>query len=229
MTTIRLLALLSALVLALSACGGDDEAEPPLAEPPPPAETEDEREGADCRVVDAAEPREDGGETEPEERLDEDTTHRVVVATNCGEFTITLEPERSPRAAASFAALVERGFFDGTAIHRVVPDFVIQGGDPTATGTGGPGYTTVDPPAEDTTYERGVVAMAKRGDEPPGAAGSQFFVVTAEDAGLPPEYAVIGRISDGIDAVDRIGGLGDAATQQPSQAVVVEEMRLERG
>ncbi len=76
--------------------------------------------------------------------------------------------------------------------HRIVPGFVIQGGDPTQSGNGGPGYSTVDTPAQDTTYTQGVVAMGKTASEASGTAGSQFFVVTAQDAGLPPDYAVVG-------------------------------------
>ena len=149
----------------------------------------------------------------------------MVVTTNCGEFTIRLDPKASPKGAASFAALVEEKFFDGTTFHRIVPGFVIQGGDPTGTGTGGPGYSTVDTPAGDTVYTKGVVAMAKTGAEAPGTAGSQFFVVTAADAGLPPDYAVVGEVTEGLDVVERIGLLG-GPDELPTQPVVVETMLL---
>jgi cyclophilin family peptidyl-prolyl cis-trans isomerase len=162
----------------------------------------------------------------PTESLDAGQTHEAVVRTSCGEFTITLDPKASPKATASFAALARDGYFDGTVFHRIVPGFVIQGGDPTATGTGGPGYTTVDPPAPGTTYEHGVVAMAKAPTEPPGAAGSQFFVVTAGQAPLPPDYAVVGRVTGGLAVVDRIGLLGDPTTEQPTQPVVVEGIEI---
>ncbi len=81
--------------------------------------------------------------------------------TSCGSFTIRLDQKTAPNTAASFAALAENGFYDGTVFHRIVPGFVIQGGDPTGTGTGGPGYSIVDAPPENATYTRGVVAMAK--------------------------------------------------------------------
>ena len=99
--------------------------------------------------------------------------------TSCGSFTIQLDQKTSPNAAASFAALARSGFFDDTIFHRIVPGFVIQGGDPTAGGSGGPGYSTTDDVPADAAYVPGVVAMAKAGNEPPGTAGSQFFVVTA--------------------------------------------------
>ena len=103
---------------------------------------------------------------------------------------------------------------------------MIQGGDPTGTGTGGPGYSTVDTPAPGTTYTNGVVAMAKTGAEPAGTAGSQFFVAPADDAGLPPDYAVVGRVVDGLDVVSAIGLLGDPTTELPTQPVVVEDVAV---
>ena len=125
--------------------------------------------------------------------------------TNHGSFTIKLATKISPNDDRVVRALARKGFFDGTIFHRIVPGFVIQGGDPTASGLGGPGYTTVDPPPASTRYTHGVVAMAKSPTEPPGRAGSQFFVVTAPDAGLPPEYAVLGTVVAGLAVVDRIG------------------------
>jgi cyclophilin family peptidyl-prolyl cis-trans isomerase len=103
-----------------------------------------------------------------------------------------------------------------------VPGFVIQGGDPTQSGSGGPGYSTLDPPDASATYVKGVVAMAKTQLEPPGTSGSQFFVVTGADIGLPPEYAIVGKVTDGLDVVELIGTLGDPATEQPLQPIVVE-------
>ncbi|MBD0339164.1 MAG: peptidylprolyl isomerase [Thermoleophilia bacterium] len=215
----RLAPVLSAL--ALAGCGGgDDEAEPTTA-------TGGAGEGG-CRETTEPQPKPEGTLQAPDELLDAATEHRVVVETSCGSFTIVLDPAGAPRAAASFAALAEDGFYDGTVFHRIVPGFVIQGGDPTGTGFGGPGYTTVDPPAGGTTYPRGAVAMAKAGPDPAGTAGSQFFVVT-RDAGLPPDYAVIGRVTEGIEAVDRIEALGDATTELPTRPVVVDRMTYEPG
>ncbi len=145
--------------------------------------------------------------------------------TNFGAFSFRLDVEDSPCTTASFAALVRKRFFDGTRFHRIVPGFVIQGGDPTATGTGGPGYSVVDVPPANALYTRGVVAMAKSGNEPPGTSGSQFFVVTGDDAGLPPEYAILGVITKGLRVVERIGRLGDA-NERPTRKVVVLRMTL---
>jgi cyclophilin family peptidyl-prolyl cis-trans isomerase len=123
---------------------------------------------------------------------------------------------------------VQKGFFDGLTFHRIVPGFVIQGGDPEGNGMGGPGYSTVDAPPADTRYEKGLVAMAKTQAEPAGTAGSQFFVVTGADVGLPPDYAVLGRVTKGIDVVEKIGKLGNAAdpTGQPTEPIKIEKMEL---
>jgi cyclophilin family peptidyl-prolyl cis-trans isomerase len=106
---------------------------------------------------------------------------------------------------------------------------LIQGGDPTGDGTGGPGYSVDEPPADDTAYLNGTVAMAKTTVEPPGRSGSQFFVVTAADAGLPAVYAVLGEVGKGMDVVETIGELGDPATEEPLEAVVIERIAIERG
>jgi peptidyl-prolyl cis-trans isomerase B (cyclophilin B) len=217
---VRLRLLLLLVVALLAACGGEDEEEATPA-------TTDGGSAGGCRDVGAPEPKPEGVGAAPTALLDATKTYRAVVETSCGAFTITLDPEASPRTVASFVALAQDGFFDRTVFHRIVPGFVIQGGDPTATGTGGPGYTTVDTPAPTTTYEHGTVAMAKGAAEAPGTAGSQFFVVTGADAGLPPHYAVIGRVTEGLDVVDRIGLLGDPTTELPTQPVVIDSITIE--
>jgi len=156
--------------------------------------------------------------------LDSSKTTTVGVLTNFGRFDIRLDVKDSPCTTSSFAALVRKGFFDGTHFHRIVPGFVIQGGDPTGTGKGGPGYTVRDVPPADATYTKGVVAMAKTGAEPSGTSGSQFFVVTAADAGLPPQYAILGAVTKGLRVVDRIGKLGNPATERPTRKVVIQRM-----
>ncbi|NLT07827.1 MAG: peptidylprolyl isomerase [Solirubrobacterales bacterium] len=127
----------------------------------------------------------------------------------------------APSTTASFAKLAEDGFYDGTTFHRIVPGFVIQGGDPTGTGTGGPGYQTIDKPPANARYVKGVVAMAKTAAEPAGTSGSQFYVVTAPDAGLPPDYAIVGEVVEGMDTVVRIEELG-SPSEQPVRPVVIE-------
>jgi cyclophilin family peptidyl-prolyl cis-trans isomerase len=157
--------------------------------------------------------------------LDPTKTYTVTTRTNLGAFAFTLDVKDSPCTTASFAWLVGRRFFDGTRFHRIVRGFVIQGGDPSGTGTGGPGYTVVDKPPASTRYTKGVVAMAKTGADPAGTSGSQFFVVTTADAGLPPEYALLGKVTRGLAVVERIGKLGNAR-EQPTRRVVIKSMTL---
>ena len=163
--------------------------------------------------------------------LDPSKTYTVTLKTNEGTFALDLDVKDSPHTTASFATLVKKGFFDGLIFHRIVPGFVIQGGDPKGDGTGGPGYTTVDKPPADAKYTKGVVAMAKTGTEPPGTAGSQFFVVTGDDVGLPPDYALLGKVSSGMAVVDKIGTLGDPSDPNgvPTKRVVIEKATLNEG
>jgi cyclophilin family peptidyl-prolyl cis-trans isomerase len=152
----------------------------------------------------------------------------AVVQTSCGTFDIELATDKAPKTANSFAYLAEEGFYDGLTFHRIVPEFVIQGGDPLGTGTGGPGYKVVEKPPANLAYTKGVVAMAKSSAEPPGTSGSQFFVVTGADAGLPPEYALVGKVDRGMDVVERIGKLG-TPTEKPKQTIVMEKVTIEKG
>jgi peptidyl-prolyl cis-trans isomerase B (cyclophilin B) len=212
----------------VAACGGDDDSsgggggggQSGGATAPTPA-----RAGA-CKQVAQPHAKPNGGAKPPGQALDAGATYDVVLATNCGDITIRLDQKASPRTAASFASLAKSGFFDDTVFHRIVPGFVIQGGDPTQSGSGGPGYSTIDEVPSDAKYVKGVVAMAKTQAEPAGTSGSQFFVVTGADIGLPPEYAVVGKVTEGLDVVELIGTLGDAS-EQPTQTVLVEKVAVE--
>ncbi|GIU96045.1 MAG: hypothetical protein KatS3mg012_2502 [Gaiellaceae bacterium] len=209
----RTFSLTLTLALLVAGCGGGDkggEAAAPVDE---------------CRDVEAPAPREPETRKAPTEPLAEGTTYTLTFETSCGAFSVELDPELAPQTTASLVALARDGYFDDTTFHRVVPGFVIQGGDPTQTGSGGPGYSTVDVPPSDARYTKGVVAMAKAGFEPPGTAGSQFFVVTGEDVGLPPDYAIVGSVSEGLDTVLRIDALG-AGDGPPTRPVVVERVTV---
>jgi peptidyl-prolyl cis-trans isomerase B (cyclophilin B) len=155
--------------------------------------------------------------------------HSIVVNTNKGSFTFELATKTSPCTTASIAGLVQKGFFDGLTFHRIVPGFVIQGGDPQGNGLGGPGYSTVDAPPKDTQYVKGLVAMAKAGNEPAGTSGSQFFVVTGANVGLPPDYAVLGRVTHGLDVVEQIGKFGNPSDPngKPTERIEIKNMQLE--
>ena len=179
----------------------------------------------ECQDVDAPEARAQESREAPTAELDPAKTYALVFDTSCGSFTITLEQKLAPKTAASLVALANDGYFDDTIFHRVVPGFVIQGGDPTQTGSGGPGYSTVDAPPADGKYTKGTVAMAKTQLEAPGTSGSQFFVVTGADAGLPPDYAIVGEVTAGMDTVERIDALG-VGDGPPSKPVVVSSVTV---
>jgi peptidyl-prolyl cis-trans isomerase B (cyclophilin B) len=217
--------LLCALALVLVGCGGDDDDEPAQQKDSSAAPAAGEQQGQ-CKDVEQPAARAGGGQKKPGRPLDASKTYDVELQTSCGAFTIRLDQKTSPNASASFASLARTGFFDDTIFHRIVPGFVIQGGDPTASGTGGPGYSTRDRVPANAAYNPGVVAMAKAGNEPAGTAGSQFFVVTAAGAGLTPDYALLGKVTKGMDVVQAIGELGDPASGgagTPLQSVVIEK------
>jgi peptidyl-prolyl cis-trans isomerase B (cyclophilin B) len=205
----------TALAVSLAACGDDDESATSAEDAP-----------AECEDVEPAEPKQ---VKLKRPRLDPPPAGtRAVFETSCGTFEVELDTRRAPRTTASFAFLVEEGVYDGTGFHRVAPDFVIQGGDPAGDGTGGPGYFVDEPPPPALSYTEGIVAMAKTAAEPPGRSGSQFYVVTGPDAGLPPDYALVGEVVDGEDVVEAIEDLGPpGGDAPPSQPVIIERATLE--
>ena len=197
----------------LIGCGGDGDDETSADLP------------AGCSEVEAPDPREPQLSA-PDEALDGPAT--AVVETSCGTFRIELDTERAPKTTSSFAYLARQGVYDDTIFHRIVPGFVIQGGDPTATGSGGPGYFVDEKPPGNLAYLRGVAAMAKTAAEPPGRSGSQFFVVTQPDAGLTPDYALLGKVASGMDVVDRIEKLG-SPDGRPRDLVAILRITIEGG
>jgi peptidylprolyl isomerase len=159
-----------------------------------------------------------------EQVLDDSSRHQAVISTSCGAIHVELFSAESPVTANNFAFLAGEGFYDATVIHRVVPDFVVQMGDPTGTGRGGPGYRFSDElsAARDHGYTRGTVAMANSG---PDTNGSQFFVCL-RDVNLPPKYAVFGEVTAGMEVVDRIARV-PLRGSSPMQTVFVESVRLQ--
>jgi cyclophilin family peptidyl-prolyl cis-trans isomerase len=213
------------LAIAMAGCGGGDDKSlqaPTNAQSAPaaaPTQPQAATTPGGCKQVQAPQPRNAPKEKKPAP-LDSSKAWSLTFKTNCGDFTVALDLDTAPKASASLVSLARAGYFDNTLFHRIAPGFVIQGGDPTASGNGGPGYTTVDKPPRNARYTHGVVAMAKTPQEPAGAGGSQFFVVTGADVGLPPDYALVGKVTKGLDVVDRIGKLGDQS-EQPTEPVVI--------
>ncbi len=156
--------------------------------------------------------------------IDSTARPRATIRTSCGDIVVELDPSIAPATVNSFVFLAEAGYFDGTATHRVVPGFVIQAGDPTATGIGRPGYLLPDEyPDEGFVYERGVVAMANAG---PGTSGSQFFLML-DTAQLPPMFSVFGRVVAGFDVMDTIASVPLGVSAQGEQSVPLESVFIE--
>jgi cyclophilin family peptidyl-prolyl cis-trans isomerase len=148
----------------------------------------------------------------------------ATLTTSCGDIVIELDPETSPETVKSFVFLANSGYFDGTAFHRVLPGFVIQGGDPTATGLGGPGYVVPDEfPDAGFSYDFGVVAMANAG---PNSTGSQFFIMVGE-AGLSPAFSPFGTVVSGEDTLLDIVRVPLAASRTGERSVPLETVYIE--
>lgn len=165
-----------------------------------------------------------------DQKLEADNTYIWRLETSCGTVDIELDVENSPKTANSVAFLTREGFYDGTLFHRLVKDFVNQGGDPKGDGTGGPGYQMTEPPADDFVYEEGVVAMAKGEADPPGTSGSQFFIVVSDHGQTvltEPIYAVLGKVASGTDVVKEIEQQGHAADNvDPKTWVYIERATI---
>lgn len=187
---------------------------------------------ATSAAIDCTRVPDDGGDEKcPTETVTDPAD--VLVKTSEGDFTIALDVDGSPATTTSLRNLVESGFYDGLTFGRVVPGFVIQGGDPlyddpdpALVGTGGPGYYVDEKVPDGTTYKRGAVAMAKSADDPSGRSGSQFFVVSGPDAQLPPDYAYVGEVTEGLDTVAAIESLG-VGDGPPRKEVTIDDMELE--
>jgi peptidyl-prolyl cis-trans isomerase B (cyclophilin B) len=148
---------------------------------------------------------------------------QATLHTSMGAITLELFDDDAPKTVANFTKLAGDGFYNGVVFHRVIPDFMIQGGDPTGTGSGGPGYTFEDE-FNEHKVERGALAMANAG---PNTNGSQFFIVTADATPwLDGKHTVFGRVTDGMDAVDAISDVDRDARDKPKQDVTIERVEL---
>jgi cyclophilin family peptidyl-prolyl cis-trans isomerase len=182
-----------------------------MATPTPPA-------------VDGSSPQQRKFDEEPPTVIDVDKRYVATMTTSHGTMVIALDPLAAPKAVNSFVFLARYHYFDGIVFHRIIPGFVLQGGDPTGTGSGGPGYRFVDelPPAG--RYKVGSLAMANSG---PNTNGSQFFVISGPDGvRLPPLYSLFGEVVSGLDVVAGIDGAG-SRSGTPTERVVIESVTIE--
>lgn len=165
-----------------------------------------------CPAVDGSETRAASFEKAPPTCIDTTHSYSAVVSTNKGDFTIVLDAIKAPLAVNSFVTLARYHFFDGTTCHRAILDFVVQCGDPTATGSGGPGYQFADELPIQGEYKVGSIAMANSG---PNTNGSQFFVITGtEGTTLPPNYTLFGQVTEGLDST--VPALNNASNPDPA-------------
>jgi cyclophilin family peptidyl-prolyl cis-trans isomerase len=206
-----------ALAVAVAACSSTGGVStPPDAESAAPASAapESAAPGSPAGSPAAGSPAAEGScPTAPPDPLPPGETREVTIETDQGDIVIEVKADLGPLAAGNFVALAECGYYDGIVFHRILPGFVIQGGDPTGTGSGGPGYEFPNDPVS-VPYERGVVAMANAGRD---TNGSQFFIVLG-DAGLPPDYSVFGRVTSGMEIADEIAA-GPSSGGQAGQAL----------
>ncbi|MGA9596254.1 MAG: peptidylprolyl isomerase [Acidimicrobiia bacterium] len=162
----------------------------------------------------------------PEDQgLDPAQMVKATITTSCGDIVVELDPSIAPETVNSFVFLARSGYFDGTVSHRIVPGFVVQAGDPTATGRGGPGYVIPDElPEAGFVYATGSLAMANSG---PNTGGSQFFITLA-DAPLPNDYSYFGKVVGGFDALDAIAGIPLGVNPFGEKSVPLETLYIER-
>ncbi len=160
----------------------------------------------------------------PAMQIDTSKTYTAVLDTNKGAITVKLFADEAPNTVNNFVFLAREGFYDGVIFHRVISGFMIQGGDPTGTGTGGPGYRFADEldASRSHGYKMGTLAMANAG---PNTNGSQFFIMHV-DYGLPPQYAVFGKTIDGLDVVDEIARTATGANDRPLDDVIINTVTV---
>ena len=157
--------------------------------------------------------------------IDPGATYQAIVTTNMGEFTIDLDAEAAPQTVNNFVFLARNLYYDDTPCHRIITDFVVQCGDPTGTGTGGPGYEFADELPEAGAYQLGSIAMANSG---PDTNGSQFFIITGEQGEqLPPDYSLFGQVTEGFDTtVADMAAAGTPGAGTPSEPVDILSVRI---
>jgi peptidyl-prolyl cis-trans isomerase B (cyclophilin B) len=227
--TARHMAVLLGTAVALAACGGGSDNS--LSQPTPSATTSASTSStAGCSTPPTVKPTQQTFPKEPALTV-KARTYTATIVTNCGTIVATLDAAKAPHTVNSFAFLAGKHYFDNSPCHRLVTSgiHVLQCGDPTGTGTGGPGYTIPDENLAGATYPTGTLAMANTGS--PHTGGSQFFFVYG-DTPLPPQYTPFGKVVRGLDILRKIAAAGDdgsnggAGDGKPNQPVVIESFRV---
>jgi cyclophilin family peptidyl-prolyl cis-trans isomerase len=173
---------------------------------------------------DGSAPKQQDFKEPPEMGIDPDKRYTATMTTSMGELVIALDPIKAPKTVNNFVFLALHHYYDGVVIHRIINGFVCQGGDPTGTGRGGPGYRFEDELPKPGQYEIGSVAMANAG---PNTNGSQFFLISGPSgAGLPPQYSLFGKIVKGLDVLDEMQRVPTGGGDRPKTDVVIESVTI---
>jgi peptidyl-prolyl cis-trans isomerase B (cyclophilin B) len=157
-------------------------------------------------------------------KIDPKKTYTATIDTSEGKIVAKLFPDKAPQTVNSFVFLAKEHFYDGTTFHRVIKGFMIQGGDPTGTGTGGPGYH-LKAEFNDTKHEPGILSMARAAD--PDSAGCQFFIMHGSAPHLDGKYTAFGKVTQGMDVVDKIANTPTGAADRPEKPIVIKSITIE--
>jgi cyclophilin family peptidyl-prolyl cis-trans isomerase len=177
----------------------------------------------ECPAAAGSSPKKQRFDGPPPMCIDPKKRYTAEMVTSHGTMTISLDPTAAPKTVNNFVVLARYHYFEGIVFHRIIPGFVLQGGDPQGTGTGGPGYKFEDELPKPGRYEIGSLAMANAG---PNTNGSQFFVISGPDGvRLPPQYSLFGKVVSGLDVVSKIDALG-SRSGQPSEKVTIEKVTI---
>ncbi len=178
----------------------------------------------ECPAADGSSPRTQKFNGPPPMCIDPARSYTATMVTNKGTMTIALDPVAAPKTVNNFVVLARYHYYDGVTFHRIIPGFVIQGGDPQGNGTGGPGYKFADELPKPGRYEMGSLAMANAG---PNTNGSQFFIISGPSGmALPPQYSLFGKVISGIDVVLELDKLGTPGAGKPRERVFMESVTI---
>jgi cyclophilin family peptidyl-prolyl cis-trans isomerase len=174
--------------------------------------------------ADGSSPKTQQFPSEPEMGIDPSKRYTATMETSLGTIVVSLDAAAAPKTVNNFVFLANYHYFDGVIFHRIIKNFVVQGGDPTGTGRGGPGYRFADELPKPGRYEIGSVAMANAG---PNTNGSQFFIISGPDGSrLPPNYSLFGKVVKGLDVVEAMQNVKTGAGDKPSEDVVIESVTI---
>ncbi len=178
----------------------------------------------DCPAADGSSPKKQKFSGPPPMCIDPAKTYTATMVTNKGTMTIALDPIAAPKTVNNFVFLARYHYYDGVTFHRIIPGFVIQGGDPQGNGMGGPGYKFADELPRAGRYEMGSLAMANAG---PNTNGSQFFIICGPSGmALPPQYSLFGKVIDGLDVVRDLDKVGSPGAGTPREKVFMESVTI---